>query len=549
MEDYFLDYDSFLNEGKDTEDWYETAACVGVVLNNEEGRLLKDFIVNQELGTNDKADGEVIEKLVNIFKEKLQDKHNWNPQGAALLLSDIEKLDVTKIFNMFSVAYGMYIFIDDVARKFLGNDITFIHGSIESYYRAEVPIAVLDKKKNTADIILTNMSVVDTLTTIENNELPAGNEKGYVEYPNGLKFIQCSHKAAEGSGAQLGKVQKFLSSRGLSSTPVKTIKQLTSIFNKKSESYNYEDYLLMNEILLWDKIKNVTKDVWKNIKSTIGNFINSVSKRFKSIINQGITKKDLQEIAKIMDYSGAIDESMVNDFNGMLLEKKNSVLKPNTKEYVKHISENHLKFVTEINSQLKKLNDISSSEEFKNSVVFSTPNSPNNFPQLKKVLGGKNADYRIIFKLVANYTTIKAIQKLIISSNKDIQIVQDILTEMIFGNTQWPLWKIYGFSKSKISYEYVGMIGSVEHTKDITPIVELLGYKIMEGKTHYTIYLYMIESVQETTKRYVKFRTGSNQETDFSMNIEGTNVVVFQKNTPLKNAMENEKDKVEEIDD
>jgi hypothetical protein len=112
---------------------------------------------------------------------------------------------------------------------------------------------------------------------------------------------------------------------------------------------------------------------------------------------------------------------------------------------------------------------------------------------------------------------------------------------MLFGETQMPVWKVYGkFSSGDVAYKYLGTSKSIQKRLTSDEIkVQLIGVSIHPIKTHYVITCYLLSEITKDNKKYyAKIRTGTNSSSNMTYNFEGQSVIgPFTIDTNLEKAV------------
>jgi hypothetical protein len=152
--------------------------------------------------------------------------------------------------------------------------------------------------------------------------------------------------------------------------------------------------------------------------------------------------------------------------------------------------------------------------------------------KLKKipaVKGDKEPGTKVVFNLIANMATLEMVGDLTSKSSKLKKIIADLITEMLFGATNQPLWKVYGkMSSSDKAFSYLGTAKTVEERFEGDDInIELLGVDVHPHttKSYYVITCYLLQEIADAGKFYVKVRTGTNSSSRITQNYEGQAII------------------------
>lgn len=455
-------------------DFYEVCSCIGVICGPALGKKLKKLIDGG--GGNTKALLDEVKKIAG------SGGYDWNKSGVSQVQSIT--LDEPDMVNVcFNLVVGMNVFMQDVGYGIVGTKPYFIHNSINKYYKVEKDTfgEIPYTKANTADCIVSSIPHTQLL-----KELPKGAQADkslqYIEMSNGGKYIQVSLKKDD-ADAQLGKVTKLVKHLyGVDST--------ASVSKRLSESYLSEG--------LWDKIKSVGASIWGKLKGMLGKFGSYVLKQFKKV-----NTKHLSEFERAM----GINEGTMN---------------APTKKMVDHVLKYPEKAVNLVNNEAIKLQHMISNSN----IAFNA--------SLAK--GFKVTNSGDVFKLIGNYLTIRMIQEIVSDEKKVSENVNRLIGEMFFGGTKMPLWKVFGYFGSN-SYHYLGTLEAfVSQKKD--PKIETMGVKMSSSGSFYTIYLYLLEEVNDNGKTYIVVRTGTNSSSRVTFIVEGTTKKgPFPHETPLSDIM------------
>jgi hypothetical protein len=161
---------------------------------------------------------------------------------------------------------------------------------------------------------------------------------------------------------------------------------------------------------------------------------------------------------------------------------------------------------------------------------------------LKKIpttSGEKEPGASVVLTLISNIATLETINDLASKSSQLKTIISNMVTEMLFGATNQPLFKVYGkMSSGDKAYSYLGTAKTVEKRFEGENInIELLGVDIHphSNKAYYVITCYLLQELADAGKFYVKIRTGTNSSSRITFVFEGQSVIgPFDINKELK---------------
>lgn len=419
----------------------------------------------------DSGDGyDDISDEINSLLDKNLD---WVPVGKDLVKESIN--DPGKFAEVCGLIKGMGNFISDIVSREISNPV-FIHNKINDYYKIEQEVfGEIKSKANTADCIVTNTSPDNLFKSMRNSKYSIDESKGMIEFDNGTKMFQVSLKKAK-KEAQLGKVTQQLRNMGFDVSPTSGL---------------YE-----SKILNW--FKNVSNKVWNKFSKLIQNITKPILKRTMKKFSSGISKRYLSDIFNI------VNEGKMNI---------------STKELVDTIMKNPNDLLIRINSLIDSL--LSKQNEFIHM----------NVKKLNRVNNPRNPE--TAFKLAANYKTLKVLNELVGDVESINTSIKSLISDMLFGATKLPLWKVYGDFGSGVSYEYLGTIERFI-SESVPTGVESMGVKISPQKGgFYTVTISMIEKIDEEGKHYIMFRTGTNSSSRFTFIVEGTQEKTINHNEKL----------------
>lgn len=494
-------------------------------------------------------------QMVDLANKEFNKPFDWNTGGTAQISSlpvdnPVPEKTIHMISDMASLAIGMNQYVKDIVK--IPNPY-FIHSQINAYYAVETKVMgeIQGSKNNTADCIITSVPPTKLFTMMKENK-PQPDPKNQFVKVGGETYYQVSLKKSK-SAAQLGKISGFIGKN--LHVKVGSPKDVAGLL---SQGNTYSDDLItlgiVSEGALWDKISSIASAVWDKAVNAIKGLTSSLIGKFKSIFSKGITKDDLDDMAKAVGYSGPITESMVSDFNYEMLNevtKRSSVyddkgnllggsgkpLDKSTQKLVEGIVNNPNAALSLVNKKLSEVEDVISTSHGQ---VVGHINRLNS-------ISGKISDDLIpemAFRITANYASVKMFAQLV-KDSKDIgAVVRRLIAEMFFGGTKLPLWKVYGASKKgDKSYEYLGTIETFQKEME-GPTVELLGIGVSpstNGK-YYNMSSGMLESIEKGKKNIIIVRLGSNSSSGFTYNVEGSKVMTIPLNKKMTDLLSKNKD-------
>ena len=100
-----MKYKDYLTERKQSTDFYETAAAIGVVCSDALGKKCTDIIYNYK---NTKI--EVIKEALDKIKATLGGNYDWVSKGAAVIKKLTVEKDTTEVIDLMAILAGMYSF-------------------------------------------------------------------------------------------------------------------------------------------------------------------------------------------------------------------------------------------------------------------------------------------------------------------------------------------------------------------------------------------------------------------------------------------------------
>lgn len=470
----------------------ETAACFGLYIN---GISLLNSLKSAE-GQQD--------ELISVIS-KLKDKINTaiSSSGEYANSSEIQsKLDTMSLADWYLLAQLMA-----GMTKFTNNILTFkpvlIHKSIKKYYSATERSDLVDGvKDNTSDAVVTNVSVAELISKLQNNYSVEYDNNGICSIKGtNIKFIQISLKKGK-NAAQLGKIYGFLKDKYnlLSNEDVLNL----------AVNEGFSDFFKKGV----DFIKKVGTQFLQKI-SNIGKLLSSFGKR----INNTLTKAPKREI------------------DNLEMQLRKAGMKGSLKESMNGLSENKI-------SMWDSFDEISKNQELLNIIA---KNTNNEFSKLKQASDKNNSFYYkgykqlnpkapipkdTVAKLITNFQSAIVLQNVLGDIEGDAtklysQLIE-LEKEMVYGKTTLPLYKVYGLriDGSGTAYEpYPGSEKYIETKmdKDLSDVVVFYLYS-SDKNDYFTLRAYGLSGISEETGelKYSQFRMGTNESGRYSYNFEGT---------------------------
>ena len=457
---------NYLNEDKKT-DYLETAQCLGAVISSSTMNKINKFFE-----TSDGKD-DISKELISTFNKK----YDWNVRGKDEVIKALSNNN--KFVEVLSLVRGMNNYVQSIVSSKIST-IYFVHDKIDDYYKLEKKIfgEIKGAKANTADCVICNVPLNKLFKSMKTSTYEIDESGGFIKFEDGTIYFQVSLKKSK-EGAQLGKVTKKLKNMG----------------------YDISAISGLDEGKILDKIKNVSKSIWKKVSLKISSILSSLKKRIMKKFKSGMSKKDLTELSQL-------SEAKISN---------------NTMSIANSILDNPNNILNRINTYITKIMSQNSENVYINVDILSTVKKSN--------------DINLAFKLASNLKTVKLINEFLNDVDKIGQSIKPLIADMLFGGTNLPLWKVYGDYGSGVSYEYLGTIETF--VSQSTPIgVEVFGVNIKKSKGGwYTITLFMLETVDSEGKHYVMFRTGTNSSSRFTFIVEGTKVIVVPMEKNIDNIL------------
>jgi hypothetical protein len=469
-------FKEYITEAGGDANLLETESLLGVTATDrwiELCQMITSGSINEE---------ELIEWHTSI-KDQFGSGRDWI-QSSVEKIKNIKITDTKIISELAMNAIGMRSFVNYIGLT----NANFIHNNIKSYYKVENDIMGTNTKSkdNTADVIIMSASShTKFLSEMAKGEIEIDEVGGSIKFGQYTAY-QVSLKKSK-DGAQIGKIGGYL----------------RSILDVEGASDAAKE--MANEGIV-SNIKSFIKGTWEKLKNKFDVISKKIISGIKSFFNVGVTRKDLEEIAKMVEFKGNISENSVSYFNNYLTEEMNQ----ETKDLLDAI----------INKKDKILKNIN--KNFNTCVGLSNKlgNVKSHYKQISNI---SKIDRQDALKLVSNYSNSKVIIKLIKGLESYSVTIKQLVGEMFFGDTKLPLWKVYGSSTlGGKSYEYLGTIETFTKEGDSQDL-DIFAYTLYPSKSnnYYMIKMYTLKDFTVDEKTYVVLRVDTNSSSRFSSNIEG----------------------------
>jgi hypothetical protein len=468
-------------------------------------------------------------KLSKVAKKELLKgvgkSGDWNSTGVSMIkdfiLPELKMEDGVPVFYENSLqdiavagglAWGM---LDFVAEKVSFKPM-FIHDKIMDFYKAEINRGITRKgsKAATPDAILSNVSADKLLTALKDdtNEIVGNESDGTVKLGKDIIYIQASLKKGVGS-SQIGKFTKLLRSTYNLGMGTKEASTFLQEDRNEIENMIYEG--------LWDKVKSFTTSIFSKAKNLVNRGLSRLKGFFSKSFKDG-TKIKAKTINKLT--RGYTIKEWTEEDVDLLTE---GTMNNNTRATIKAIYSNPTNAYKNLNKEVtaleKKMNTLGDLGYGKINKITSTPKK---IPITKN---DKEPGSKVVLTLIANIAALEMVQDLASKSSKLKKIISNLITEMLFGATNQPLWKVYGkMSTSDKAFSYLGTAKTVEKRFDGDDInIELLGVDVHPhtNNAYYVITCYLLQEIADAGKFYVKVRTGTNSSSNITQNYEGQSII------------------------
>tara|TARA_Y100000310_G_scaffold149903_1_gene149289 strand:- start:41 stop:1954 length:1914 start_codon:yes stop_codon:yes gene_type:complete len=548
-----------LNEGKREEasintDMMETAALIGTTGVSKQPfiDLLDSPKVFKKIKIAKKDDIEDFKKQCNELiklaksafvnlKKGLAKGGDWNSTGKSVIeglklpeligegrVPVFYENGLQTIAECSGLAWGMMEFVDAK----VGFAPNFLHNKIQDFYATEKARGITRKgsKAATPDAILSNVSAGALLTALadSSNNVVGDASSGVVELGSKVKYIQVSLKKGV-TDSQLGKFAKVL--RGTYDLGVSNQEAIDILQEKEKvtidekffadlipESVGMDEVEMLIYEGFFSKIKDFATKTWIKLKSTFNNALNKIKSKF--FTSKKISSSTVNKLIKGYNIKEWVDSDLE-----LLNEAKMS---DNTRATIKAIYNNPSTAYKNLATELSKVETNLKGLKEKADYIVDKLSSPKKIP---KISGEKEPGATVVFSLINNIATFETISDLSKESKKLQSIVANLISEMLFGATKQPLFKVYGkMSAGDKAYSYVGTAETVQARIEEGDVnVELLGvniHKNSNGRPYYNIDCYILNEITATNEKYyAKIRTGTNSSSHITFVFEGQQVL------------------------
>lgn len=525
-------------EATDNTDMMETAALIGTTGGSiqpyidllDSPKVFKKIKITKKDDIEDfkKQCKEIIKLCSSARKELIKGlgkPGDWNSNGVSIIkgtvLPELKIEDGVPVFYenglqtiavCGGLAWGMSVFVSE---KVSFSSPQFIHSKIMDFYKAEIDrgITRVGSKAATPDAILSNVDASTLLKALKDdtNEIVGNESDGTVSLGKNITYIQVSLKKGVGA-SQMGKFTKLI--RGTYNL---------GMSNKEASDYLQEERNEIETLIyegLWDKFKNSVSSIFKKAKNIVNKGLSKLKGLFSKSFKDGakIKPKTINKLIK-----GYTIKEWTEEDCDLLTEGK---MTDNTKATIKAIFDkpskaysNLQKEVDIVESKIKSLGDLGYGDIKKLSAPKKIPTTSG-----EKVPGAS-----VVLTLISNIATLETLNDLASKSGQLKKIISDLVTEMLFGATNQPLFKVYGkMSSGDKAYSYLGTAKTTEKKLESDDVnIELLGSKIHPHpkNPYYVITCYLLQEIADTGKFYVKIRTGTNSSSRITFVFEGQSVL------------------------
>ncbi len=450
---------------------------------------------------------------------------DWNSTGVSMIkdfvLPELKMEDGVPVFHENSLqdialAGGLAWGMSDFVAEKVSFKPKFIHDKIMDFYKAEINRGITRKgsKAATPDAIISNVSADKLLTALKDdkNEVVGNESDGTVKLGKDIIYIQTSLKKGVGS-SQIGKFSKLL--RGTYNLGVSTKEAATFLQEERNEIEKmiYEG--------LWDKVKSFTSSIFSKAKNLVNNGLSRLKGFFSKSFKDGakIKPKTINKLTK-----GYTIKEWTQEDVDLLTE---GTMSGPTRATIKAIYNNPTNAYKNLNKEVtaleKKMNALGELGYGKINKITSAPK------KIPVTRNDKEPGSKVVLTLIGNIAALEMVQGLVGKSSKLKKIISNLVTEMLFGATNQPLWKVYGkMSNKDKAFSYLGTAKTVEKRFEGDDInIELLGVDVHPhtNNAYYVITCYLLQEIADAGKFYVKVRTGTNSSSNITQNYEGQAII------------------------
>jgi hypothetical protein len=479
----------------------ETGACIGLYLDGE--AMLADIGTKGVQPTKKNID-----KWKKKIKSVLGNGQDWDKRGVASIEQWVDSISVMDMNVLACLASGMTTFKNGVVSF---GSINLIHNKIVDYYNAEIDNSKIEKqgaKANTADCIVSNSSINDTLKAVETGNPKFDKKTGMITIGK-VKYFQVSLKKKKG-GAQLGKITSAILTR----YDISADTLFNTVIGEEIElTEGLLDFIKKAGAKVLDLAQRVLgylRDAWSKLRKALtseSSYRNQAKKDHK--IFEKITDINLYEC---FEYENGLmlNEEVVTEAKKIKISDKLRGLNKNDKKKLRDLILVRL-------GTTQKIFDKTNSLAFKHKTTISKP--------------PKSADD--LFKLFANYVSLQVYNDLIgngeYTNSRMKKEIISLQKEMYFGKTMLPVWKVYGAKKAGDTSTYSFLQSGQEFIDKKTEKLKgkqipLVGFRANSQDMYYTITSSFILGLDDDgNPKYNEVRTGTNVLGSFSFVFEGAN--------------------------
>jgi hypothetical protein len=479
----------------------ETAACIGLYLDGE--LMLADIGTKGVTPTKKNID-----KWKKKIKSVLGNGQDWDNRGIESIQPHLDSISVMDMNVLACLASGMTTFKNGVVSF---GSINLIHNKIVDYYNAEIDNSKIEKqgsKANTADCIVSNSSLQDTLKAVETGKPKFDKKTGMITIGK-VKYFQVSLKKKKG-GAQLGKITSAILTR----YDISADTLFNTVMGEEIElTEGLLDFIKKAGAKVLDLAQRVLgylRDAWSKLRKALtseSSYKNQSNKDHK--IFEKITGVNLYECFEY-EHGLMLNEEVVTEAKKLKISDKLRGLNQSDKKKLRDL------ILTRLGTT-QKIFDNTDSLAFKHTKAITKP--------------PKTADD--LFKLFANYVSIQVYNDLIgngeYTNNRMKKEIISLQKEMYFGKTMLPVWKVYGAKKvgdtSTYSFLHSGQEFIDAKTEKLKgKKIRLVGFRANSQGMYYTITSSFILGIDDDgNPKYNEVRTGTNSLGSFSFVFEGAN--------------------------
>lgn len=445
--------------------------------------------------------------------------------------------------------------------------------SADNYYDSiDTTLIDLGSKQNTADAVLV-FGTSDVKKVLQNmKNINSGNIQKHISdngvitvlndkgKPTSMKILQISLKKSA-TGARIGKISTFaanyLGSRTI--TPKEQEKKMVAA------GLLYKDLPQIDESILTfvkDKL-SIAFETVKGLASKLGGWVSSLVGSVKGGISNTLKKLKGDKYVKSSEKLAA---ALPKDVLSEDVMSEGAI--PLTKAVIDQIDAffrvnkgaKHLKIAFDIvDKKIKEVNKLFLKEKQKNGVIYIN-NDAMDPSRLSKQLNVKMKEWKTfkkkntpltrewigpLLKLNTNYVSYKLLADLFDQIKKENKTLGNIKeasvafvvraeADAIFGNTQLPLWKVFGgdhepeFLSIKSDYSEAKMQDIIEKVKNL-PFIKVI-VRAPKDAIHNNIIMFLLSGTnEEGDVKYIMGEIGTASGSKFSFKFELNQIVTKDK--------------------